>query len=95
MLNPISILAESFGDYLSRQYLQYFAYRNPEYFNPSGLERYGNIEDRQRGGLTIKLLAGFDDIEEAKQAWNQAKAAGFTTAYIVLDSGAELTKVYP
>ncbi|MCB0562804.1 MAG: carboxypeptidase regulatory-like domain-containing protein [Phaeodactylibacter sp.] len=78
-----------------RYKVQLAAYRNPEYFKSSGLERYGNIEDRQRGGLTIKLLAGFDDIEEAKQAWNQAKAAGFTTAYIVLDSGTELTKVYP
>ena len=75
--------------------MQLAAYRNPAYFNPSGLERYGNIEDRQRDGLTIKLLAGFDDIEEAKQAWRQAKSAGFTTAYIVLDSGIELTKVYP
>ncbi|MCB0582700.1 MAG: carboxypeptidase regulatory-like domain-containing protein [Phaeodactylibacter sp.] len=75
--------------------VQLAAYRNPQYFNPSGLERYGNIEDRQSGGLTVKLLAGFDDIEEAKQAWRQAKAAGFNTAYIVLDTGAGLTKVYP
>lgn len=75
--------------------VQLAAYKNPQNFNPAGLERYGNIEDRSRGGLTIKLLGPFDDVEEAKQAWQQAKAAGFTTAYIVLDSGGELTKVYP
>ena len=50
MLNPISILAESFGDYLSRQYLQYFAYRNPEYATYMGgaarlvLQRIGNSD---------------------------------------------------
>lgn len=78
-----------------RYKVQLGAYKNPANFNSAGLERYGNIEDRARGGLTLKLLAGFDDLEEAKQAWNQAKAAGFTTAFIVLDTGSELTKVYP
>ncbi|MCO6480265.1 MAG: carboxypeptidase regulatory-like domain-containing protein [Phaeodactylibacter sp.] len=88
---PASTASTGTGSYK----VQLAAYRNPQYFNPSGLERYGNIEDRRRGDLTIKLLGPFDDVEEAKQAWRQAKAAGFTTAYIVLDSGAELTKVYP
>lgn len=78
-----------------RYKVQLGAFKNPQNFNSSGLERYGNIEDRPRGGLTLKLLAGFDDIEEAKQAWSRAKAAGFTTAFIVLDTGSELTKVYP
>lgn len=50
MLNPISILAERFGDYLSNQYLQYFAYRSPEYAAYIGgaarlvLERIGNSD---------------------------------------------------
>ncbi|MCB0587391.1 MAG: carboxypeptidase regulatory-like domain-containing protein [Phaeodactylibacter sp.] len=87
--------APSAGTGSGRYKVQLAAYRNPQYFNPSGLERYGNIEDRQRGNLTVKLLGGFDDIEEAKEAWRQAKSAGFTTAYIVLDSGSGLTKVYP
>ncbi len=88
---PVSTASTGTGRYK----VQLAAYRNPQNFNPSGLERYGNIEDRRRGDLTIKLLGPFDDVEEAKQAWRQAKAAGFTTAYIVLDSGVELTKVYP
>ena len=29
MLNPISIMADRLGDYLSDLYLQYFAHRNP------------------------------------------------------------------
>ena len=31
MLNPISIMADQLGDYLSELYLQYFSHRNPEY----------------------------------------------------------------
>jgi hypothetical protein len=48
MLNPISIMADRLGDYLSELYLQYFAHRNPEYATYMGgaarlvLERIGN-----------------------------------------------------
>ena len=31
MLNPISIMADRLGDYLSELYLQYFSHRRPEY----------------------------------------------------------------
>ena len=31
MLNPISIMSDRLGDYLSELYLQYFSHRNPEY----------------------------------------------------------------
>ncbi|WP_421726342.1 HD domain-containing protein [Bauldia sp.] len=50
MLNPISILADNFGKYLSEHYLQYFAHRNPEYGAFLGgsarlvLERIGNSD---------------------------------------------------
>lgn len=50
MLNPISILAERFSEYLADQYLQFFAYRNLEYATfLSGaarlvLERIGNSD---------------------------------------------------
>jgi hypothetical protein len=48
MLNPISIMADRLGDYLSELYLQYFAHRSPEYAAYMGgaarlvLERIGN-----------------------------------------------------
>src|SRR3954447_11616664 len=48
MLNPISIMADRLGDYLSDLYLQYFSQRNPEYATYMGgaarlvLERIGN-----------------------------------------------------
>lgn len=48
MLNPITIMAEQLGDYLSGQYLQYFSHRKPEYATYLGgaarlvLERIGN-----------------------------------------------------
>ncbi|MEW9808320.1 metal-dependent phosphohydrolase [Mesorhizobium sp. ZMM04-5] len=48
MLNPISIMADRLGDYLSELYLQYFAHRRPEYAAYMGgaarlvLERIGN-----------------------------------------------------
>lgn len=50
MLDPISILAERFGDYLAREYMHFFAYRNPEYATYLGgaarlvLERIGNSD---------------------------------------------------
>jgi hypothetical protein len=48
MLNPISIMADRLGDYLSELYLQYFSHRKPEYATYMGgaarlvLERIGN-----------------------------------------------------
>ena len=48
MLNPISIMAEQLGDYLSHLYLQYFSHRRPEFASYLGgaarlvLERIGN-----------------------------------------------------
>ena len=50
MLNPTSIMAGHFGDYLSDLYLQYFSHRRPEYASYMGgaarlvLERIGNSD---------------------------------------------------
>lgn len=50
MLNPISILAEHYGDYLAGHYHEYFSYRSPEYATYLGgaarlvLERIGNSD---------------------------------------------------
>ena len=50
MLNPITIMAERLGDYLSSQYLQYFSHRRPEFATYLGgaarlvLERIGNSD---------------------------------------------------
>lgn len=47
-LNPISIMADRLGEYLSSQYLQYFSHRRPEFASYLGgaarlvLERIGN-----------------------------------------------------
>jgi len=48
MLNPISIMADRLGDYLSELYLQCFSNRNPEHASYMGgavrliLERIGS-----------------------------------------------------
>ena len=50
MLNPISILADHFGDFISSMYLQYFSHRRPEYAAYMGgavrlvLEKIGNSD---------------------------------------------------
>ena len=50
MLNPTSIMAGHFGDYLADLYLQYFSHRRPEYASYMGgaarlvLERIGNSD---------------------------------------------------
>jgi tetratricopeptide (TPR) repeat protein len=79
-----------------RYAVQLAAYKNPQWFNAAGLERYGAIFDGQRDGLTIKYLGYFNDVEQAKQVWQQARDAGFSTAFVVLETGGgQYRKVFP
>jgi tetratricopeptide (TPR) repeat protein/cell division septation protein DedD len=75
--------------------VQLAAYKNPQYFDPTPIANLGTLEERTLNGLTVKYIAGFDDLEEAKLAWRRARAAGFDTAFIVQQAGNNLEKVYP
>ncbi len=73
--------------------IQLGAYRNPRYFDAGKVQGLGFVEDRKKGDLTIKLLAGFQSLEAARRALPSVQAAGFKGAFIVLDQNGTLTRV--
>lgn len=76
-----------------RYKIQLAAYRNLKYFDDSGIRGLGTIEEKKKGSFTVKYLAGYTTIEEARQVLREAKAAGFKDAFIVEDVGGDLKKV--
>lgn len=78
-----------------RYKVQLAAYKDPRWFNPASIQGLGDIEDRYRDGFTVKYLGSYQDIEQAKAIWQKVKAAGFSTAFVVVETNGELTKVYP
>ncbi len=73
--------------------IQLGAYRNPGSFDPSKVQGLGYVEERQKGDLTLKLLAGFQSLDAAKRALPSVQAAGFKGAFIVLDQNGTMTRV--
>lgn len=74
--------------------IQLAALKNTRWFNPSTtILSLGQIEDRARGDLTIKLLSSFSSLESAQQALNVVKQNGFATAFIVLDQNGTLQRI--
>ena len=74
--------------------IQLAALRNTRWFNPSTtILSLGQIEDRPRGDLTIKLLSSFNTLGSAQQALSVVKQNGFATAFIVQDVNGTLQRV--
>lgn len=73
--------------------VQLAAYRNPAYFDPSPIANLGTIEERMKGDLTVKFIGGLQTLPQARQALAQARAAGFNTAFIVVEENGQLRKV--
>lgn len=73
--------------------VQLAAYRNPAYFDPSPIAGLGTIEERMKGDLTVKFIGGIPSLQQARQALAQARAAGFNTAFIVVEENGQLRKV--
>ncbi len=78
---------------LGRYMIQLGAYSDPAYFDGSRVSDYGVIEDRRKGNLTIKLLAGYDTMSDAQRALSAARSLGFPDAFIVTEEGGSLRKV--
>lgn len=76
-----------------RYKIQLAAYRNVNYFDDSKISGLGTIEEIKKGNFTVKILAGFDALQEANQVLREVKAAGFKDAYIVEDINGTLKKV--
>ena len=73
--------------------IQIGAFRQAYNFPDWKLESLGRVVDRQRGSLTVKYLAGFATLQEARQALGQVHNAGFSEAYVVENRGGNWQKV--
>ncbi len=73
--------------------IQLGAYSNPRNFNDSKVRSLGYIEDGKKGNLTVKYLAGFNTLEEARAALPKAQAAGFTSAFIVMEENGKMVRI--
>ncbi|MEM8526228.1 MAG: carboxypeptidase regulatory-like domain-containing protein [Bacteroidota bacterium] len=73
--------------------VQLAAYRNPQYFDGSKVDNLGYIESKRKGEWTVMFISGFSDAYEAKRAMQQAKSAGFPSAFVVVEENGELKRV--
>lgn len=76
-----------------RYKIQLAAYSNVRNFDDSQISGLGTIEEIKKGNLTVKILAGFDSVAEARQVLREVQAAGFKDAYIVEEVNGKLTRV--
>ena len=69
------------------------SYEDPIWFDVNKVKDLGRIEQWTKGGWTIFILAGFNDLEEAKKAQIQSLNRGFKTAEVVIDNGGILERL--
>ncbi len=73
--------------------VQVGAFSSMRFFDESKLLDLGIIEKRPKGNLTVVLLSGFEDLEDARAAARMAAARGFKGAFVVQEINGELVKV--
>lgn len=69
------------------------SYEDPIWFDINKVKDLGRIEQWTKGSWTIFVLAGYNDIDEAKDAHIQALNRGFKTAEVVIDTGGILERI--
>ncbi len=69
------------------------SYEDPIWFDINKVKDLGRIEQWTKGSWTIFVLAGYNDIEEAKDAQIKALNRGFKTAEVVIDTGGILERL--
>jgi len=69
------------------------SYEDPIWFDVNKVKDIGRIEQWTKGGWTIFILAGYNDLDEAKKAQIQALNRGFKTAEVVIDNGGILERL--
>ncbi|MFZ1752007.1 MAG: SPOR domain-containing protein [Saprospiraceae bacterium] len=69
------------------------SYEDPIWFDINKVKDLGRIEQWTKGGWTIFILAGFDNLDEAKNAQIQALNRGFKTSEVVIDNGGILERL--
>ena len=73
--------------------IQLAALRTTKWFDRSKVSQYGIIEEFPRGDLTIMLLSGFRNLNEARGVLSQVKQNGFSGAFLVREVNGQLQKV--
>jgi SPOR domain len=69
------------------------SYEDPIWFDVEKVKDLGRIEQWTKGGWTIFILAGYNNLEEAKTALVSAQNRGFKTAEVVIDNGGILERL--
>jgi len=69
------------------------SYEDPIWFDVNKVKDLGRIEQWTKGGWTIFILAGYNDLEEAKKAQIQASNRGYKTSEVVIDNGGILERL--
>jgi tetratricopeptide (TPR) repeat protein len=69
------------------------SYEDPIWFDVNKVKDLGRIEQWTKGGWTIFILAGYNDLDEAKKAQIQSLNRGFKTAEVVIDNGGILERL--
>jgi len=69
------------------------AYKNPKWFDPAGLERFGEMREEQSGEWIVKLIGGIKTLDDARAALQAARDAGFQEAYIIQESEGQRTRM--
>lgn len=73
--------------------VQLAAYRDIQNFDANKVNNLGTVEQMQKGNLTVVFVGGFSTMQEAKRAMEQARAVGFTSAFVVMEEDGELKRV--
>jgi len=69
------------------------SYEDPIWFDLNKVKDLGRIEQWTKGSWTIFILAGYEDLDDAKKAQIQAINRGFKTAEVVIDNGGILERL--
>lgn len=69
------------------------SYEDPIWFDVNKVKDLGRVEQWTKGNWTIFILAGFNSLEEARQAQIHAQNRGYRTAEVVVDKGGILERL--
>ncbi|MEY3421665.1 MAG: hypothetical protein RIR48_1961, partial [Bacteroidota bacterium] len=69
------------------------SYEDPIWFDINKVKDLGRIEQWTKGGWTIFILAGYNTLDEAKNAQISALNRGYKTAEVVIDIGGILERL--
>jgi len=69
------------------------SYEDPIWFDIKSAKQLGRIEQWTKGGWTIFILSGFQDMEDAHAAKIRAVNRGFADAEVVIDNGGILERI--